>query len=443
MQKQEGITLLLSDIGGTNTRFHLASLPLKHSPNIFKQYFCPELLPNLNSQKKLNKDCEDLKKKEEGTSEDISIFHNPLHKFKNSYLPFSNFNMIHSKIYSSQCFTSLQAALTKFFENVPLEKRVPKEEIILCISICGPVVDQKVQSMSNLFWKDIDGRLLKTQGFRDVYISNDYESFGYGLARSAGKHHLKPMFIPKDLTNLKGELTPQAEEFGAIEFQNINQHEFDFERFSRKRRKNVLAIGIGTGVGAVFLTSRTNIDGSECLLEVTPSEAGHCFFGAKNSRDLELVRFISKAKNKDLVNGYLPFEALISGLSLPLIYKFLHPEKSSDYFTSEQIIQKVTLQEDEVALESIKYLLELLGQFIHQTSMAMFPDLIILRGPLVSHLSELLKQQAHLKWSFWKSMLAKSHMAPMYQLFSIFRIEEPFNLSMLGVVSELAEKFGA
>lgn len=421
--------LLLCDIGGTNCRFHLNKAPVAKLPLSIKTFYFPDI-PN------------DSASPGDSAPAKRSIIFNP--NLPNESWTFNEQNLenLHSETFSSQSLISLASAFEKFFDSVPKTLTIAKQDIIVFLSICGPVENQSVHSMANLGWTDVSAVSLKRMGFKDVFLSNDFEALGYGLARASTIDQLKPLFMSTDLLTTEGVLSSDAKEFGALEWEQPPKAEFDFDKFATKKNKKILIVGIGTGVGTTMIHNYVNFKGTRSFLEILPSEAGHCFFGFKNARDIELVRYIAKVRYKNLSEDYLPFEYLVSGMSIPLIYSFLSENRALCNFSSKQIFERCLDSTDAVALETIEYYLDLLGQFVHQVAICFLPEVVILRGPLLASLRNLLEKQPQLKWAFWRSLLAKSHMSPVYQNLSVFTLHEKFNLSALGSVIMFAEKFG-
>lgn len=428
MESVKKAHILLCDIGATNSRFHLSAVKTSDLPPSIRNFYFPDT----------KCPASDPEKVESGKRSVIFNSKLPLDfwKFNEEVL-----EVLHEETYSSQAFISMAGAIQNFFEKLPSTVSVSKSEILACISICGPVEGQAVKSMANLGWKDVSGEALKALGFRDVYLANDFEAFGYGLARASSVDQLTPLFQATDLLDSEGNLMKEAREFGAIDFEKPPAKDFDFDSFFAKAEKKVLVVGIGTGVGTVMVRCYQNFGGTASHLEVMPSEAGHCFFGFKDDRDVALVNYIARVRYKDLEREYLPFEYLISGLSIPLLYSFLSEGQRACGLSGKQIFQKC-LEKDPVAIETVKYFLALLGQFVHQTAICFLPEQVVLRGPVVDSLREVLAAMPELKWSFWRSLLAKSHMSSAYQNLTVFTVREQFNLSALGAVIMFAEKCG-
>jgi glucokinase len=428
METPKTTHILLCDIGGTNCRFQLSKLPISDLPPSIQNFYFPS-------------STEAPPKPKESPATEKSIIYNPNFKAESWTFNEKTLTIIHAQNFPSQSFTKITDAFSKFFDTIPKEAQVEKKDIFACVSICGPVENQEVVSMANLGWTDVSGKSLKRLGFKDVYLSNDFEAFGYGLARASCVDQLRPLFTSRDLLNKDGELRQEAKDFGAIEFKTKPSDTFDFDKFFEKSQKKVLAVGIGTGVGTVMINSYQNFSGTKTHLEVLPSEASHCFFGFKNEQDIALVNYISKVRYKDLRTDYLPFDNIISGMSIPLIYSFLSESQKLTSMSSKEIFEKC-IEGDALALKTVEYFLDLLGQFIHQTAICFLPEIVVLRGPLLDSLRKALETRPEMKWNFWRSLLAKTHMSPVYQNMTLFTVEERFNLSALGTVIMYAEKCG-
>jgi glucokinase len=427
MEKNPESYVLLCDIGGTNSRFNLHKVKCSNLPPSIKSFYYPDLAESSPSPE---------------NNEHKSILYNPNLKINSWTFNESKLEDVHCKIFKSQSFPSMSSAFEKFFESFPNDLKVTKEEILVCISICGPVENQCVRSMANLPWTDVSAANLKQMGFKDAYLSNDFEAFGFGLARSSTVNQFEPLFQSVDLLDKEGNLKKEAKEFGAIDWETAPSADFNYENHFQKNKKHIMVVGVGTGVGTVMIHSYLNFKGTESHLEILPSEAGHCFFGFKNQRDIDLVNYVSKVRYKNLENDYLPFEYLVSGMSLPLIYSFLSENQKYCGLSGKEIFERCTNQNDPIALQTVEYFLDLFGQFIHQTAISFLPEVIVLRGPLLDSLRTLLNKKPELKWNFWRSLLAKTHMAPVYQNLTIFTIKETYNLSALGSLVMFADKCG-
>lgn len=429
MESTSHCFLILCDIGGTNCRFNLIKVPVaKLPPSIISYYF-----PNSSSESDASKDP---------APSERTIISNPSLGKETWTFGEQNLENLYSKSFLSQSLISMTSAFEKFFDTIPKDLKTPKENIFVFLSICGPVRNQTVLSMANLGWTDVSALNLKKMGFKDAFLSNDFEALGYGLARAATIDQLQPLFMSSDLLTKELALSAEAKEFGAVEWEQPPKPEFDFDKFAIEKHKKILVVGIGTGVGTTMIHSHLDSEGTSSLLEVIPSEAGHGYFGFKNSRDIELMRYIAKVRYKNLSEDYLPFEYLVSGMSIPLIYSFLSEPQSMCGFSGKQIFERCLDSSDPVALQTIEYYLDLLGQFIHQVSLCFLPQVVILRGPLLESLRSLLEVKPELKWAFWRSLLAKSYMSPTYQNLSVLTLQERFNLSALGSVIMFAENYG-
>ena len=408
---------LVMDIGGTNTRFKVISLPINRVPSsILSAYFHtqPSPLPSPIP-----------------TSDPILFSQLNNQNFIDS----SQIQIIYQKNYLSQSFISLEQAMGSFFSQAPSELSLSPKKLILTLAGCGPVVKQRIESMANLGWNDIDAKQLKQKGFIDVFITNDFEAFGYGLALAGTMGDLGLMFGARDLLDTQGKLTQMAADFGAVQ---TSQPDFEIKDFHDLGSKTLMAIGVGTGVGVVALKSYLNIEKNNFLLEVMSSESGHTYFGPKqNPLDLQLLKFIAGCRGIDLSSEYVPFECFVSSLSFPLIYDFLRrqtPElKSSNRHLNTIEIWKLACESDPLAMQTVEYYIDLFGQFIHQTSLTFLPDIIVLSGKCMESLQKIVSKFPKMKERFWKSFLGKSHMAPTHQNVPVFWLKnERFSLSELG-----------
>ncbi len=151
-----------------------------------------------------------------------------------------------------------------------------------CFGVPGPVRDGRLR-LTNLPWT-LDSRELATNlGIQHVFLINDLEANGYGIA----------------------ELAPN---------QIYTLNEGDPGHIG-----NRALLAAGTGLGECFLAWNGRIH------LPFPSEGGHADFAPRNEDEIDLLRFL-----KQKYNGRISFERVVSGMGLTNIYEFLREVRGLD-----------------------------------------------------------------------------------------------------------------
>jgi glucokinase len=144
-----------------------------------------------------------------------------------------------------------------------------------CFGVPGPVRDGRLR-LTNLPWT-IDSRELSLHlGIDHVFLINDLEANGYGVA----------------------ELSPN---------QIYTLSEGDA---SQVGNRGLIAAGTGLGEGLLAWNGRIHVP--------YPSEGGHTDFGPRDDQQIELLRFLQRK-----YNGRVSYERVVSGMGLTNIYEFL------------------------------------------------------------------------------------------------------------------------
>ncbi|HEU5350403.1 MAG TPA: glucokinase [Terracidiphilus sp.] len=144
-----------------------------------------------------------------------------------------------------------------------------------CFGVPGPVRDGRLR-LTNLPWT-LDSRELSADlGIQHVFLINDLEANGYGIAELSGD-------------------------------QIYTLSEGDPSQIG-----NRALIAAGTGLGECFLPWNGR------LHTPFPSEGGHCDFAPRNEDEIDLLRFL-----KQKYNGRISYERVISGMGLTNVYEFL------------------------------------------------------------------------------------------------------------------------
>src|SRR5580698_6910061 len=144
-----------------------------------------------------------------------------------------------------------------------------------CFGVPGPVRDGRLR-LTNLPWT-LDSRELSAGlDIQHVFLINDLEANGYGVA----------------------ELAPE---------QIYTLSEGDPSQIGNRA---LIAAGTGLGEGMLIWNGRTHIP--------YPSEGGHCDYAPRNEDEIDLLRFL-----KEKYNGRVSFERVVAGMGLTSIYEFL------------------------------------------------------------------------------------------------------------------------
>ena len=144
-----------------------------------------------------------------------------------------------------------------------------------CFGVPGPVRDGRLR-LTNLPWT-LDSRELSTGlGIEHVFLINDLEANGYGVA----------------------ELTPD---------QIYTLSEGDASQIGNRA---LIAAGTGLGQGLLIWNGKQHIP--------MPSEGGHTDYGPRNEDEIDLLRFL-----KQKYNGRVSYERVVAGMGMTSIYEFL------------------------------------------------------------------------------------------------------------------------
>ncbi|MGB6687339.1 MAG: glucokinase, partial [Terracidiphilus sp.] len=144
-----------------------------------------------------------------------------------------------------------------------------------CFGVPGPVRDGRLR-LTNLPWTLDSRELAKDLGITHVFLINDLEANGYGIA----------------------ELQPD---------QIYTLSEGDASQIGNRA---LIAAGTGLGEGILIWNGRMHVP--------FPSEGGHADFAPRNENEIDLLRFL-----KQKYNGRVSFERVVSGMGMTGIYEFL------------------------------------------------------------------------------------------------------------------------
>ncbi len=171
------------------------------------------------------------------------------------------------KVYRAKDYTGLEVIVKEFLDA--------DKVTAACFGVPGPVRDGRLR-LTNLPWT-IDSRELSSNlGIQHVFLINDLEANGYGVA----------------------ELTPD---------QVFTLAEGDSSQVGNRA---LIAAGTGLGEGYLVWNGKTHIP--------YPSEGGHVDYAPRNEDEIDLLRFL-----KQKYNGRVSFERVVAGMGLTSIYEFL------------------------------------------------------------------------------------------------------------------------
>ena len=144
-----------------------------------------------------------------------------------------------------------------------------------CFGVPGPVRDGRLR-LTNLPWT-LDSRELQVSlGISHVFLINDLEANGYGIAE------------------LKGDQIYTLSEGDPSQIGN----------------RALIAAGTGLGEGLLTWNGRQHTP--------YPSEGGHADFAPRNEDEIDLLRFL-----KQKYNGRISWERVVSGMGMTNIFEFL------------------------------------------------------------------------------------------------------------------------
>lgn len=171
------------------------------------------------------------------------------------------------KQYPAKEYSGLEEIVKEFLGTVKVTAA--------CFGVPGPVRDGRLR-LTNLPWT-LDSRELSAGlGIQHVFLINDLEANGYGVA----------------------ELSPE---------QIYTLSEGDASQIGNRA---LIAAGTGLGEGLLTWNGRIHVP--------YPSEGGHVDYAPRNEDEIDLLRFL-----KQKYNGRVSYERVVSGMGLTNIYEFL------------------------------------------------------------------------------------------------------------------------
>jgi glucokinase len=188
--------------------------------------------------------------------------HLALYDFINGKLEYSRDQRFAAKNYSG-------------LEEIVREFLAAQQVTAACFGVPGPVRDGRLR-LTNLPWT-LDSRELSVSlGINHVFLINDLEANGYGVAElSADQIYTLSEGDPSQIGN-----------------------------------RALIAAGTGLGEALLIWDGRSHTP--------FPSEGGHADYAPRNEDEIDLLRFL-----KQKYNGRISYERVISGMGLTGIYEFL------------------------------------------------------------------------------------------------------------------------
>lgn len=144
-----------------------------------------------------------------------------------------------------------------------------------CFGVPGPVRDGRLR-LTNLPWTLDSRELAANLGIEHVFLINDLEANGYGIA-----------------------------ELGADQIYTLSEGDP-----SQTGNRALIAAGTGLGEGLLAWNGRIHVP--------YPSEGGHADYAPRNEDEIDLLRYL-----KQKYNGRISFERVVSGMGMTSVYEFL------------------------------------------------------------------------------------------------------------------------
>ena len=188
-----------------------------------------------------------------------------------------DYQQITHRRYESRKFSSFDAIIEKFLEEIPSEAKAAfgAETIEAAgFGVAGPALDNRVKA-TNLPWT-VDGAALAGQLATDhIVLLNDLEATGYGLT----------LLDPSEMSTLnRGVPSPRA-------------------------TQALIAAGTGLGEAILFWNGDRYV--------VASSEGGHADFAPRTEREIELLRHMKKR------HEFVSVELILSGRGFRTVHEFL------------------------------------------------------------------------------------------------------------------------
>jgi glucokinase len=188
--------------------------------------------------------------------------HLALYDFTNGKLKYTREERFPAKEYSG-------------LEEIVKEFLGSDEVTAACFGVPGPVRDGRLR-LTNLPWTLDSRELIVNLGIPHVFLINDLEANGYGVAELTAEQ----VYILSD-----GDT-------------------------SQIGNRALIAAGTGLGEGLLIWNGHAHTP--------FPSEGGHADYSPRNEDEIDLLRFL-----KQKYNGRISWERVVSGMGMTNIYEFL------------------------------------------------------------------------------------------------------------------------
>ncbi len=209
-----------------------------------------------------------------GTKVDLALYN-----FQNGKLSIER-----QQKYPANEYATLQDVVKAFLATEGTVDKVEHEVQAACFGCPGPVKDGHIK-LTNLPW-ELDSRdLSKILNIEHIFLINDLEANGYGIA----------------------ELGPEQV--------------FELEQGDKSALGHRALVSAGTGLGEALLIWNSLAQRHLPLA----SEGGHADFAPRTPVQIELLEWLT-AK----LGGHVSYERVVSGIGLKNIYEFLRDVKKVD-----------------------------------------------------------------------------------------------------------------
>jgi glucokinase len=195
--------------------------------------------------------------------------HLALYDFSNGKLTYKRENRFPAKEYSG-------------LEDIVREFLSSDQASAACFGVPGPVRDGRLR-LTNLPWTLDSRELAANLGIQHVFLINDLEANGYGIA----------------------ELQPD---------QIYTLAEGDPSQIGNRA---LIAAGTGLGEGLLTWNGRMHTP--------YPSEGGHADYAPRNEDEIDLLRYL-----KQKYSGRISWERVVSGMGMTSIFEFLRDVRGMD-----------------------------------------------------------------------------------------------------------------
>ncbi len=186
--------------------------------------------------------------------------------------------------YPANEFPTLQDVVKAFLATEGTVEKVEHEVVAACFGCPGPVKDGHLK-LTNLPW-ELDSRdLSKILDIEHIFLINDLEANGYGIA----------------------ELGPEQI--------------FELEPGDKSALGHRALVSAGTGLGEALLIWNSQAQRHLPLA----SEGGHADYAARTPDEIELLEWLTQK-----LGGHVSYERVVSGIGLKNIYEFLRDHKGME-----------------------------------------------------------------------------------------------------------------